>query len=65
MTDKAYFFYSLNGKDWSKIGDALQMHYDWPHFVGYRYGVFYYPTKEIGGYVDVDYFHVGKEIQEN
>lgn len=59
-TDKAYFFYSLDGKSWTKIGDTLQMSYDWPHFVGYRFGLFYYSTKNFGGCVDFDYFKINK-----
>lgn len=61
-TDKAYFFYSLDGKNWTKIGDTLQMYYDWPHFVGYRFGLFYYSTENLGGCVDFDYFKVSDEI---
>jgi hypothetical protein len=29
-----------------------------PHFTGYRFGLFNYATREAGGYVDFDYFHV-------
>lgn len=58
LTDKASFFYSLNGKDWKQIGDALQMHYDWPDFCGYRYALFDFATKSTGGHVDFDYFKV-------
>ncbi|WP_461631087.1 glycoside hydrolase family 43 protein [Labilibaculum euxinus] len=57
--DKAYFYYSLDGKKWKKIGDSLQMVYSWPkHFMGYRFGLFNYATKEIGGNVDFDYFRI-------
>lgn len=41
------------------------MAYDWPHFVGYRFGLFYYSTKECGGYVDYDYFHIEDEPDYN
>ena len=60
--DKANFFYSLDGEEWRKIGDTLQMHYDWPHFVGYRFGLFYYAMQHTGGCVDFDYFHVSDKI---
>ena len=49
-TDKAVFFYSLDGKEWSQIGDTLQMAYTLPHFMGYRFGLFNYATIEAGGY---------------
>jgi arabinoxylan arabinofuranohydrolase len=57
-TDKATFFYSLDGKQWQPIGDTLQMYYDWPDFCGYRFALFHYATKEAGGIADFDYFHV-------
>jgi len=56
--DKALFYYSLNGKQWKQIGDELSMFFDWPDFCGQRMGVFYFPTKELGGKADFDYFHV-------
>lgn len=58
MKDEAYFYYSLDGENWTQLGDALNMSYDWPDFMGYRFGLFYYSTLTRGGYVDFDYFHV-------
>lgn len=63
-TDKAYFYYSLDNTTWTRIGDSVQMAYDWPHFVGYRFGLFYYSTEQTGGYADFDYFHADKSISE-
>jgi len=60
--DKAYFYYSLNGKDWSAIGESLHMFYDIPHFMGYRFGLFNFATKTAGGFVDFDYFRVSDKI---
>lgn len=57
-TDKAIFFYSLDGKQWQPIGDTLQMYYDWPDFCGYRFALFHFATKEVGGKADFDWFHV-------
>lgn len=62
LTDKAYFYYSLDGENWTKIGDRLQMNYYGLHFMGYRYAIFNYATKEMGGYVDVDFFRVDDKI---
>ena len=62
QTDKAYFFYSLDGKEWTKIGNVLQMSYDMPHFMGYRFGLFIYSTKTAGGSADFDYYHVADTI---
>src|SRR5690606_27012937 len=54
--DKAWFYYSLDGKTWNLIGSELKMSYTMPHFMGYRFGLFNYATKTTGGYADFDYF---------
>ncbi len=64
LKDEAYFYYSLDGIQWIRIGDTLHMKYDWPHFVGYRFALFLLPVKEVGGCADFDYFHVSSEILE-
>ena len=58
--DVAHFFYSLNGKKWTTIGQPLKMTYTLPHFMGYRYGLFYYATKNIGGFADFDWFKINE-----
>jgi beta-xylosidase len=62
LKDTAEFFYSLDGKSWTKIGEPLKMKYTLPHFMGYRFGLFNYATKEIGGYADFDYFRISKDL---
>lgn len=59
MTDKAYFYYSLDGKTWTKIGGVLKMEYTLPHFMGYRFGLFNWATASAGGWVDFDWFRIG------
>ena len=59
--DQALFFYSYDGKTWKTIGGKLQMAYTIPHFMGYRFGLFYYATRETGGFVDFDYFHINNQ----
>jgi len=61
-TDKARFYYSLDGKKWTKIGTILQMSYTLPHFMGYRFGLFNFATRTAGGFVDFDYYRVSDEI---
>ncbi|GGF21093.1 glycosyl hydrolase [Hymenobacter cavernae] len=56
--DVATFFYSLDGKTWKAIGGPLKMAYTLPHFMGYRFGLFNYATKNPGGYADFDYFRI-------
>jgi beta-xylosidase len=62
MKDSAWFFYSLDGKTWKQIGPALKMSYTLPHFMGYRFGLFHYATKEAGGFVDFDFFQMNQSI---
>lgn len=54
--DVANFFFSLDGEKWISIGTPLKMSYTLPHFMGYRFGLFNYATKNTGGYVDIDFF---------
>lgn len=61
-TDKANFFYSLDGKSWNPIGNTLNMQYTIPQFMGYRFGLFNYATKNPGGFVDFNYFHINDQI---
>jgi len=60
--DKAYFYYSLDGKSWNRIGSELKMSYTLPHFMGYRFGLFNYATRETGGYADFDFFKLRDKI---
>jgi beta-xylosidase len=64
LKDKAEFFYSLDGKSWKLIGVPLQMRYTLPHFMGYRFGLFNYATKEAGGFADFDFFRIGDKISK-
>lgn len=61
--DIARFFYSLDGEEWKAIGNELKMSYTLPHFMGYRFALFNYATKEAGGYVDFDYFKIVDQIK--
>ncbi|MDR7295120.1 beta-xylosidase [Pelomonas aquatica] len=56
----ARFSYSLDGKTWTPIGRPSRLTYSYPtHFMGYRYGLFFYSTKTAGGRVDFDYYRIG------
>lgn len=59
-TDEADFYYSLNKKDWTKLGSGFKMIYNLVHFMGNRFAIFNYATKSSGGYVDIDYFEYKK-----
>ncbi|RKR81790.1 beta-xylosidase [Mucilaginibacter gracilis] len=60
--DIAYFYYSLDGKSWNKLGTPLKMAYTIPQFIGYRFALFNYATKTIGGWADFDFFHITDTI---
>ncbi|MFB5066164.1 MAG: glycoside hydrolase 43 family protein [Candidatus Wallacebacter cryptica] len=60
--DQAYFYYSLDGRNWKPIGRSIKMLYTLPHFMGYRFALFNYATKNTGGYVDFDYFRISDKI---
>lgn len=60
--DKAYFYYSLDGDNYYQIGSSLNMQFSLNYFVGYRFALFSYATKETLGYVDFDYFRVLDEV---
>lgn len=62
--DKGKFFYSLDGKNWIGIGNTIKLPYTLPHFMGYRFGLFNYATKNTGGYADFDYFHIDDKISK-
>jgi beta-xylosidase len=64
-TDKAGFFYSLDGKNWIRIGSTLKMEYTlMEHFMGYRFGLFNYATQLPGGFVDFDFFRISNMVPE-
>jgi beta-xylosidase len=62
--DAGRFFYSLDGKKWISIGNAIKLPYTIPHFMGYRFGLFNYATKNTGGFVDFDYFNIDDKISK-
>src|SRR5450759_4328332 len=60
--DTANFFYSLDGNNWTALGTPLKMAYTIPQFIGYRFALFNYATKNTGGFADFDYFHISDNI---
>ncbi len=63
-TDTGKFYYSLDGKKWISIGNTIKLPYTLPHFMGYRFGLFNYATKNTGGFADFDYFHIDDKISK-
>jgi beta-xylosidase len=64
LKDTAYFFYSLDGESWMQIGSQLKMSYTLPHFMGYRFGLFNYATKNVGGFADFDFYRIEDRISK-
>jgi hypothetical protein len=50
---EAIFSYSLDGSTFIQLGDAYTLTMDYLFFMGYRYGVFNFATRALGGSVDV------------
>jgi len=44
------------------IGKPVKLIYSLAHFVGNRFALFNYCTKNPGGFVDFDFFHVDDRI---
>ncbi|KAF9872845.1 putative glycosyl hydrolase family 43 [Colletotrichum karsti] len=55
---KGSFSYSLDGSTFVKFGSELTLNNEWPFFMGYRYGIFNFATKALGGSVKVESFTV-------
>ena len=57
-TKKASFKYSTDNKTFKSLGDELMMRFNLKIFTGNKFCLFNYATKELGGYVDVDWFRM-------
>jgi beta-xylosidase len=59
--DIATFYYSTDKKTWNKIGVDFKMKYDFQRlFMGTRFAIFNYTTRNTGGYIDIDFFKYKK-----
>jgi beta-xylosidase len=58
--EMARFWYSLDGTTWTAIGRPSRLTYTVPHFMGYRFALFFYSTRTAGGRVDFDYYRIGQ-----
>ncbi|KAJ4314180.1 hypothetical protein N0V94_006594 [Neodidymelliopsis sp. IMI 364377] len=52
----AKFFYSYDGKKFVQLGETYKLYDGWAFFLGYRFGIFNYATKALGGSVKVNAF---------
>ena len=57
--NSALFYYSMDGENWTSIGKKFPLGFSTTTtFMGTRSWLFNYATKEAGGYVDFDYYHI-------
>jgi beta-xylosidase len=56
----AHFSWSDDGRTFHNIGTAFAMKTDWHFFMGYRYAIFNYATKSLGGKIHVASFSMTK-----
>lgn len=53
------FYYSLDGLTWHQLGDRVgpqTLDGSLAHFMGHRWGLFNYATRQAGGHVDFDHY---------
>lgn len=59
--DLADFYYSTDQNNWTEMAKDYKMIFDYRRFfMGSKFAVFNYATKNTGGFVDVDFFRVTK-----
>ena len=58
--DVARFYWSADDDNWTAIGTPLQMRYTLPHFMGYRFALFYFATQNPGGFGEFDYYQIAE-----
>lgn len=66
-TNKTKFYYSLDNKTWTALGNETSMGFNLSVFVGARFGLFCYATNAImgGGSADFDWFSTEENFDEN
>ena len=56
--DVASLAYSLDGKHWTEVLRDFKLIFDYRRFfMGTRFGIYNYATQQLGGKVDIDWFH--------
>ncbi|RNC65585.1 glycoside hydrolase 43 family protein [Proteiniphilum sp. X52] len=63
--DMATFYYSIDNENWIKMGQPYKMRFDYRKlFMGTRFAIFNYATRETGGLVDFDFFEYERFNEE-
>nr|MCR5180216.1 glycoside hydrolase 43 family protein [Bacteroidaceae bacterium] len=64
-TSLAKFYYSLNNKIWVPLGNETRLGFNLTVFVGARFGLYCYSTKNSGGAADFDWFTTEDTFDED
>jgi beta-xylosidase len=57
-TGKTSFSYSMDNKNFTELGNELEMKFNLSVFTGNKFCLFNYATKSLGGHVDFDWFRM-------
>lgn len=60
QVDVCTFSYSLDGRSWIELGTPIKLRYELTHFMGCRFGLFNFASKEAGGSADFDFFRISR-----
>ena len=63
-SNQCRYYYSYNNTNWTAWGITMRMGYTLDYFVGQRFYLFNYATKQLGGYVDFDWFTTEQKFTE-
>ncbi len=64
-TSKTKFYYSLDNKQWTELGNETKLGFNLTVFVGARFGLYYFSTKNAGGIADFDWFTTEDDFDED
>jgi beta-xylosidase len=62
-TRESKYFYSLDGDDFTQLGDSYELYNGWAFFIAYRFGIFNFATTELGGSIKVNSLTVGNVLR--
>ncbi|MCL2372191.1 MAG: glycoside hydrolase 43 family protein [Defluviitaleaceae bacterium] len=66
QADRGRFYYSLDGRHWTRLGDELIMTFSTNnHFMGYRFALYNFATETVGGHVDFGFFRLNDRLHSD
>ncbi|MBO4718443.1 MAG: family 43 glycosylhydrolase [Prevotella sp.] len=64
-TSKTQFYYSLDNQTYTRLGSQTTLGFNLSVFVGARFGLFCYSSRQSTGYADFDWFSTDKKFDED